>query len=432
MSDQPSALEDALAGRPWALTGVIVGIDHIRDVNGRPLGERRAPADSRRDVPIELVPCPYHDERHGRPMNRPALEPTMRQFAAVGAQVESFHASLPAAPPSWPRMLSVVLDQFSAPARYLLLERRSEGPIPAQLAAGHKLAAGYLGALMTLLRERAAGAELPALSVESFSELVAARGSLIGASEVCAGPPHHIRMLTRRLVHGGDRDQAPAPGAAAEQPTGPTAVPPLRLALAQLLAEQVQLGLAWAVFDEFTERALLLEGDAPRPLICKTAFLADRLQGRASELLARPAPRTRGLASMVPERAFTGRLAVTLSTPQIDLPSASELGVMQHLFSHGDSAISLDDDARARMASRLANLLCRYRLLVQTQWHLEQALRGALGYPLDAGLALGSLLCPRPRSLEWLEVLTGHRVQCTPGPRTELTLRNHRRAVAFE
>ena len=418
MPDDQTALQAALTGGPWALTGVIVGIDHLRDVNGRPLGERRAPAESRRDVPTELVACPYHDERHGRPMNRPALEPTMRQFAVVADQVAAFHAALPAGAPSWSRMLWAVLDQFSAPARYLLRAHRSDGPIPADLAAGHKLAAGYFGALMALLREQAAGAPIAEASAESFTEFVTARGALIGASEVCAGPPHNIRVLTRRFVHGGE-------GAAAS----PHAVDAARVALAQGLAEQVGLGLAWAVFDEITERALLLEGAAPRPLVSKTAYLADRLQTRAAELLARPAPRLRQLSRLVPERAE--RLGLALATPQIDLAGASERALMHQLLGTGESAIVLDEEQRAPVANRLANLLCRYRLLVQEQWHLEQTLRRALGYPLDAGFTLPPLLCPRPRALEWLNVFTGHSLRCSPGEHTALELRNHRRAVPF-
>lgn len=419
MSSGQPALEAALHGAPWAFTGVIGGIDHVRDDNGRPLGERRAPADSRRDVSTELVPCPYHDERHGKLMNRPALEPTMRQFAAVGEQVAAFHSALPPGAPSWLRMLWAVLDQFSAPARYLLLRRQTEGPVPAALSAGHKLAAGYFGALLALLREQAAGRALPEASEEAFAAFVAERGSLIGASEVCAGPPHNIRVLTRFFVQGGEARTS-------------TTLEPMRLALARGLADQVRLGVAWAVFDELTERALLLDGNARRPLSCRTSYLADRLEARAAELLAKRAPASGQLAALVPSLEAAAGLGAALAEPERELATASELAVLSRVLELGDAAITLTVEQRPAIAHRLANLLGRYRLLVQTQWHLERGLRAALGYSAEAGFALTPILCPHSRSLEWLDVLTGHHLECSPGERTALTLRNHRRTVTFE
>lgn len=419
MSNGQPALEAALGGAPWALTGVIAGIDHIRDDNGRPLGERRAPADSRRDVSTELVPCPYHDERLGKLMNRPALEPTMRQFAAVADQVAAFHAALPPDAPSWPRMLWAVLDQFSAPARYLLQRRQADGPVPAALAAGHKLAAGYFGALLALLREQASGGALPKASAESFAAFVTERGALIGASEVCAGPPHNIRVLTRFFLHGGEAGSS-------------TKVEPTRLALARGLADQVRLGVAWAVFDELTERALLLEHGAPRPLASRTAYLADRLAVRADELLAKPAPKPDQLADLVPVLAAAERLGAALANPRLSIASASELALMSRVLELGDAAITLTAEQRPQLALLLANLLARYRLLVQTQWQLEQGLRDALGYAAAAGFVLTPILCPRPRALEWLDVFTGHHLQCVAGEHATLSLHNHRRTLPIQ
>lgn len=419
MSNGQPALEAALGGAPWALTGVIAGIDHIRDDNGRPLGERRAPADARRDVSTELVTCPYHDERHGKLMNRPALEPTMRQFAAVADQVAAFHAALPPDAPSWPRMLWAVLDQFSAPARYLLQRRQADGPVPAALSAGHKLAAGYFGALLALLREQASGGSLPEASGESFATFVAERGALIGASEVCAGPPHNIRVLTRFFVHGGEARSS-------------AKVEPSRLALARGLADQVRLGVAWAVFDELVERALLLEHGLPRPLTSRTAYLADRLATRAGELRAKPTPRPDQLADLVPAVPAAEHLGPALTNPLLELASASELAMMRSVLELGEAAITLPAEQRPHFASLLANLLVRYRLLVQTQWQLEQGLRDALGYDPKAGFVLTPILRPRPRALEWLDVFTGHHLECAAGEHTTLRLHNHRRTLAFE
>lgn len=147
--------------------------------------------------------------------------------------------------------------------------------------------------------------------------------------------------------------------------------------------------------------------------------------------MAKPAPKTRNLTTLVPPHEVASRLGPALSTPQIDLTTTGERAAVASVLAHGEAAIVLPEEQRPAIASRLANLLCRYRLLVQAQWHLEQTLRAGLGYPLDAGFTLTSLLCPRPRSLEWLEVFTGHNLQCTPGTNTELALRNHRRVVPF-
>ncbi len=424
MADQHRALESALGELPWSVSGVVAGIDHIRDDHGRPIGERRAPAESRRDLPIELVPCPYHDERKGRLMNRAALEPMMRQFAAVLAEVTAFYAALPPAPPSWPRMLTAVLDQLSAPARFLLEHRRSDGPVPSISSAGHKLAAGYYGTLRGLLRLHLAGiAAAPEVSAESFTAFVHQHGSLIGASEVCAGPIHHIHQLTQRFVHG-----APA------EPERRLAAPPTplrreRVELAVVLAEQVQLGVVWEVLDEHTERALLLAGAAPRPLKPRTAYLRDRLASRAVELLQRAAPRPAALASS-PAAAAHPALAAVLAAPDAPPASEQEVEQLRALLAFGDGAILLSEPELDEHARLFAGVLRRHRLFVEAQWRLELRLRGALGYPAGAGFQLNPMLIPRPRTLEWFEVFTGHRLQWSAelaSQSSKLAARNLRR-----
>jgi hypothetical protein len=419
--EKASPLRAAISGAPWALTGVLLGIDHIRDVNGRPLGERRAPAEARRDVVMELVACPYHDERHGRWMNRTALEPTMRYFSAVTAEVAGFYAALPAAPPSWARMLAAVLDQLSAPARYLVLEGRSEGPVPAELAAGHKLAAGYFGALTALLRHGASGIGVPlSPSPERFLEFVHQRGSLIGQVEACAGPVGNIATLTKVFLRGAGPSLAP-----------PLTIDPNRVALAKVLAAQVRLGLVWEVLDEHTERRLLLDGPEPRRLASRTEYLADRLAGRAAELLARPAPSAPSLAAHLPDGLEDAALTEALRDLTAPVATPGQVSALRQVLDAGDSGVMLSPQERPWVAECLASLLYRYRLVVQAQWRFETVLRRVLGKAAEAGFALNSLLCPRPRALEWFEVLTGHSLQYAAGPAMEIAIRNHHREVPF-
>lgn len=418
------SLESALRGEPWTLTGVLLAIDHVRDVNGRPLGERRAPADARRDVPVEVVPCPYPDERQGLMMNKSALEPTMRSFAAVTAEVAGYHAALPAAEPSWHRMLGAVLDQLFAPARYLLEQRSESGPLPADLSAGHKLAAGYFGALRRLFRESIAGTfEPPSPSAESFTQFVHARGSLIGASEVCAGPAYHMNILTQLFMDGRPSGLRRALANAA--------VGPERIRLAELLVQQVQLGLLYEVCDERFERVLLLERGAPRVLPTQTAFLADRLAHRADELLALPPPRRGSLAPHLPRGTDDAALATAIADIEGAMASREEAAPLLAVLEAGDAAVRLSPLLRLEYAGRLTALLRTYRLFVRAQWRIEQELRRVLGYSNEPGFLLNSMLCPRPRSLEWFDVFTGHTLQWGLGEHQPVTLRNHRREVVL-
>lgn len=425
MLEARSSLEAALGDRPWALTGVVLGIEHVHDVNGRPLGERRAPSEARRGVANELIPCPYHDERYGRPMNKSALEPTMRSFAAVLAEVSAFHAALSPAPPSWPRMLAAVLDQLVAPARYLLEQRSTEGPVPADLAAGHKLAAGYFGTLRRLLREDAAGpGAAPDPSPEGFATFVRERGALIGASEVCAGPAHNIHVLTRLFLDG-----VTAPGVRrgiAERPVSAE-----RIQLAQVLAAQVQLSVVYEVMDELTERRVLLEDDAPRALPTRTIYLSQRLADRAAELLAGATPRAHGLVLHLPALADDPELRAAAAAPLAESVPVEEVEPVMRLLESAEAAVVLSAPARQEYALRFATLLRRHRLFIQAQWRLEMLLRRALGYSTEVGFRLNATLCPRPRALEWFDVFTGHRLSWVAGEAPVLMARNHQREVTL-
>lgn len=422
MLDNRSPLDAALADQPWAFSGVLIGMDHIRDDNGRPLGERRAPAESRRDVPIELVTCPYHDERRGKLMNRSALEPTMRQFTAVVADVMAFHAAMPPGPLTWPRVLAGVLDQLAAPARYLLERRTAEGPVPPDLSAGHKLAAGYFGALRTLFRGLIAGTEeAPEVSAAWFGAFVRQRGALFGASEVCAGPLHNIQVLTQLFFHGALADGS-RPVSREARPLG------ARLPLAELLARQVLLGLVYQMLDEVTERELLLDNGAARKLRARTAYLEGRLADRAAELLEHPAPRPEGLAARL-ATIFEPRLCAALAELLAPPPDGELVEALRLLLAAGDASILLDADEQAGHAQRFAAVLGRHQRLLREQWRIERELRGLLGYREDAGFKLNAMLCPRPRALEWFDAFSGHRLEAVAGEQPVLTARNHRRVI---
>jgi hypothetical protein len=414
-----TSLESALADKPWALTGVLLTMADVHDVAGRPLGERRASADAKRGVPFELKACPYRDEREGRPMNASALAPTMRHFAAVADAVGALHAALPPGEPSWSRMLAAVMDRLAAPALHLLRLRSLEGPVPEDVSSGHKLAAGFFGALQQLLRSEIADpVSRRATNTDNFAAFVHARGSLIGASEVCAGAPGSIAKLTDVFVRG----QAEPAGTADAT----------RVTTATLLAAQITLGLVWQLLDETTEQHLLVEPMRDGWLAPKTRYLGERIQTRLDALAERPVAELGDLVDGLPGDAAESELARLLARGTEGVATDAERAVVHALLDTSDVAIELrPPGARDAICERLTVLLVRYRGFVAEQWRLEQKIRDALGYSPLVGMKTNALLFPTPRALEWLEIFTGHRLQCTPAADPELVLRNHHRVVTF-
>jgi len=409
----------ALSDKPWAVSGLIYGIDDLVDDEGRPVSERRAPSAVKKGVPMELRQCPYADERHGQPMNVSALGQITRYLDAVLDDIRAFRSSLPGADgEEWTELLTTVIDQLAGPAVHLLRSRGASPPIAARRAVGHKLAAGYFGVARGVLVAEARG-ERPEVSVEGLHQFVRESRALIGASEVCAGPPHMIAQVSGVLLHGKSEERAA----------------PDRVSLAETLSAQVAASVAWELFDQAIERRLLLEdapGAAIRPrtatiraaLAERTAHVAEARRPATEEDAARAVPATLGVQARAQMRAMLGEGG--LAAPE----HAGAARVVADLLDRDEGAVErLGGDVREQVARRLAGYLLAYRSTVSALFQLELRMRAILGYSPDVPMKLNGVVFPLPRCVLWVEALLGHRLRCEPSTASELVLANHRRAV---
>jgi hypothetical protein len=411
-------LEAALNGEPWAVSGVVFGLDDVLDDEGRPLRERRAPSSAKKGVPIELRPCPYHDERQGLPMNVSALEQLLRHFSAVAKSVAAFRGMLGEEARPWEGMLDALLDLLAAPGIHLLRARDPRGRVPAIDAAGYKLAAGYFDALRRLLLLEAKGRRQE-VSAAGFLEFVREHRALIGAGEACAGPPQLIARLTRSFL-----DAAPPV----------TAIDRRRVAIASTLAAQVRLGIAWELLDEAAEERLLGALRFAGALRPRTPVVARRLADRIEALAAVEAADAEGIYLALPgapSAESNGLLRCAIRAWAAG--AAADEGTVKTvdaLLAPGDGGLEVvGDAARAICARSFSNFLVLYRGVVGAQWRLECDLRAQLGFPIDVEMKLHSTILPVSMFASWLETITGHRLLCTPAPSPEIVLHNHHRTV---
>jgi hypothetical protein len=410
-------LEAALRGEPWAVSGLVHGVERLLDDEGRPVAERRAPSSVKEGVPMELKPCPYRDERGGSPMNISTLAQVTRHLDDVLSDVHAIRAGLPPTHQGWGAFLEVVLDQLAGPSLHLLRLGRHDALVPARVAVGHKLAAGYFGVLRQLLVREACG-ERREPTVEGFLAFVHQTRSLIGASEVCSGPPHLLARCTESMLHGGE------PRA--------RAVAPERVVIASTLAAQVRVGIAWELFDAQLERRLLLDDLGPERLRPRNAFMQRALDTRLAEILGEPGGEAVGGAAGLPPG---------LDCPEVDAlgalladdadPPALVREIVLALVSHQEGGIALGGGADAAVfAGRFARYLAVYRATVLAQWSLERRARAALDATGEAPMRVNQLMLPKGQSLRWFEAILGHRVDAEPAAPWALALRNHRRTKA--
>ncbi len=403
------------------LSALLFALGDALDDEGRPLGERRASSAAKARVPMEVVACPYAGERLGRPMNASALERMTAHCKEVLREIAAFHHLLPAGPPGWDAMLLAVLDQLAGAAVY----RLRQGPdarLPAARAAGYKLSAGYFAALHRLLEDRAHGVERPE-TAGAFLDFVQRERLLLGSSEVCAGPPQLLRKVTEVFLHGAPDEAAWAA--------------PERLGVAAVLSSQIQLGLAWKLFDAAAEERLLL-GPAGRSFAPRTRLLAQSLSERRRDIeRTRPAPSwsaaLQAVPAALPPRARAELLASIRAcgepsrgehawSPQLAVLATAPEGAFGHL-----------EPARSALLVRqFCDWLEVHRQIFRIQWQLELELRRRLEIRLDAPLAMSPLMMPLPHALRWFEAALGHWLVCTPGPEPALELRSASRAVALD
>lgn len=409
-------LDEALGGGAWAVGAVVHGIGCVHDDEGRPVGERRAPSSAKKNVSMVLRPCPYADLRSGKPMNVSALAQMTRHLDAVLDDVAAFRAVSAPGDTTWEAMFAAVVDQLAGPAIHALRERSI---VPARVAVGHKLAAGYFGVMRALFVARARGDCRPA-SIDDLMAFVAERGALIGASEVCAGPPNLIARATKVFLHG-------------VVGTAP-AIDTARAAIARRQCEQIHIGIAWELYDQVFERTLLVDGLLSTKALPRNDFFARRLRDRAAQIRdASTEAFLESACAAIPANLPAGRSerlrAAIIATPPEDDPTAE---LIEAVLAHGDGAASFSSAAdRATLARRFSVLLTMYGELVAALFELEQLLRADIGVVVAAPMKLHAAILPRARSLEWCEAVLGHHIEATVSLRPEIALVNRHRRVAL-
>lgn len=397
-------LHAALHGGAWAMSGLLYGVGHVLDDEGRPLGERRAPSDAKKDVPIVLRPCPYGDARHGMPMNVSALVQVMAHVDDVAIDIASFRARVCAMPPSWETMLIAVIDQLAGPALYLLDERREHGPIPTRLAVGHKLAAGFFQVVRQLLRDELRG--IPrTVTCAAFVHNVLDQRALIGASEVCAGPLPAIERMTEAFF-----------GSSTEG--GLVEVPQRRVDLARALCRQIVLGLMWEIIDRAAERRVFfshMDGIVPRNRFIEEAFAA-----RAQESARDAAQSSAGVSLhlLAPElREELEPLVAWLSDVPLSPSEEPAVQTLRRLIANGQGGLVVRDDRIDEVARGCLAYLRAHRGFWNAAIDLEGEVRRLLSVD-DAPqtIKLNGFLFPHPHALRWVEASLGHTLVATAGP----------------
>lgn len=410
-----AALSSIFTGAAWSASGLLFGVDGLFDDDGRPLGERRAPSAAKARSPMVLEPAPYDDARKGLAMNVSALEQVQRHLKSVLDDIGGFHALRPPGPRSWESMLLAVVDQLSAPIVHVIRQGSAEARVPASKAVGYKLAAGYFGALRKLLAAAAHGDTREA-TPETFLEFVSTQRLLIGGNEVCAGPPRLIDWTTRVFMDG----------VAGAPPCGE----PVRLTVATLLTQQVQLGLAWELFDAAAEARLL--GEYGQRMRARSTFLATALADRLEALAAaQPRPSWEAARRALPASLTGAERASLLEAMAAHAAGgrASASAQLEELALRGEGALDLDEGVGAALARHFATWLEVYPRFCAQQAELETALRRVLGRDTGAPIEMSALMMCPSRALRWFEAAVGHALIVEPGPPRQFLLRNVRRTV---
>jgi hypothetical protein len=388
------SLVDALEGGGWSVSKVVFDLNDMMDDEGRPISERRADAPVRAKVEMDMRECPYPGIRQGRWMNMSALAQLTQHYNPVMAEIAAFRRQVGGADAAWPDIMAAVLDQLARPAIHLLQHRDARGPVPAQTAVGHKLAAGFFGVMRTLHERLALGAVLP-VSTDGFLALVEETNALVGAAEACAGSPQMIRKASTVVVEGG--------------PANDVVLDPRRLEMARCLALQVQLGIFWRFYDQF-HLWELIRGETRQHLVPGNLFLARKLE-RALEDVAPTAP-ARPHAAALPatlDADVRYRLSDALRDAADPKALEEDMQTAQKLLGEAGSAIRFEG-AMQPFALRVARYLNAHRLFEAELCRLELRLRALLGFPAQAPIHLGGAVFPIPQALPWYELVLGRRL----------------------
>lgn len=390
-----NSLDDALGERAWSVSAVIGDLNDMLDDEGRPISERRADAAARVGVEMEMRKCPFDGIRNDKWMNVSALAQITSYYKPVLAEMAAFRRQSEKTNPTWDDILAGVLDLLAGPAIYLLQKRNPPGKVPAQVAVGHKLAAGMFGVLRSLHEQLALGNKLP-VNVDSFLNLVDETDALVGAAmEACAGSPPMIRKASVALLEGGAEDQID--------------IDPIRLDIARDLGLQVQLGIFWQLYDRQHLWSLMM-GDARQHLVPCNQFLQNKIENAAKDMSKDAPPKPD--SSMLPlalDPTLRQQLIAALDLNVEPAFLEQDLKSANDLLNEPGSVIGYNGDLNT-FALSVANYLNSYRLFKTELSRLEQQLRGYLGFSQETPIQLGGVVFPTPQALPWYEHILGKRL----------------------
>ena len=193
-----------------ALVARMVGETFHRDAEDRPLREGRTPPEYLRAGDIEYRPCPYAGGRHqhAKPMNVSALRQTSAHWDEIldalavlrGGYARARTGGSPAA--FQPDLMDLWrVSQLGAALPWFCLFR--DGAVPAYAAALAKATQGVgIWAQRMLVRTLTSAWRPSAFTAASIAELAEESGTLIGASEVCAGSEKMLGRFFEVYVDG--------------------------------------------------------------------------------------------------------------------------------------------------------------------------------------------------------------------------------------
>jgi hypothetical protein len=183
------------------------------DVEGRPLGEHRAPEAIKAGVPMELKQCPYSGSRykHSQPMNVSALKQMNRHWTETLSVIDFIRGQYQA---RTGRGTLSLLDMWqvcklvSFLPGYLRFRAQApipDGQLPVPVAAAYKIIVGIAATVERLVLQELVMngyGEGPVMTPEDFFTLVEESGDLVGLEQVCAGPANLIQEALQVVMAG--------------------------------------------------------------------------------------------------------------------------------------------------------------------------------------------------------------------------------------
>ena len=190
----------------------------MRDDEGRPLGENKAPPELFHGVPMELRTCPYADSRHNhvRPMNVSALKQMLAHWEDVLgglALLRSLYCA--GAKREQMRLIDVwrLGGMTTSLADFAFLRAWApvtDGRLPAQVAVLYKAPLGVALTSASMWADGAARFEA-LIKPDALYEYADRHGHFIGPKHVCAGPVTMVKEVLRQVIDGSrPGDQAAA------------------------------------------------------------------------------------------------------------------------------------------------------------------------------------------------------------------------------